>query len=124
MTAASDEKLQYSEQFFNWVGDAGCLFPFKGTASENELVLVDIKTMKLALEHLVYDKESKCYAVQVKESAQTDELIHDPMEILPYPSDGLVVYQYDESDDYPPEPNHGTTMEDFLKKYPHSLILI
>lgn len=125
MEAVYDEKDFYMNQFFNWVGNAGCLFPFKGNSSKNELILVDIETMKLALDHLLYDKESECFAVKVKESAYEDGLIYDSMEILPQPSEGLFVYKYnDDDEECPPEPSYSTTLEKFKEKYPSSLTLI
>lgn len=122
MEATSEEKDLYINQFFDWVGDAGCIFPFKGVS--DKLKIVDIESMKVALDHLLYDKDSKSYGVQVNESAQENGFMHDPMEILPHPSDGFVVYEYRDDEDSTPEPSYSITLKMFVEKYPHAIILI
>ena len=115
----------YTNQFFDWVGDAGCLFPpVEGTTDPEYLILVDIESMKAALDDLLYDKESKSYAVKVNELAAEKEYIYDPMEILPQPSEGLGVYKYRDAEDSVPELHYTTSLESFMEKFPLSIRLI
>ena len=123
MEPTAKDKEFYTTQFFDWVGDAGCLFPVTHPKSDC-LQLVDIGSMAAALDDLLYDKESRLYAVKVNELAEEKEYIHDPMEILPQPSDGLGVYQFIDGEYSIPELGYTTSLGAFMEEFPSSIRLI
>jgi len=114
----------YLYSFFDWVGNAGCIFPFKGKREEGKLQLVDIETMKSALDFLFYDEKSKIYATRVNEFAEKNELIYDPMEIIPFEQDKLVLYEWLDDDELVPEPLRFMTLDEFSSKYPNAINLL
>ena len=118
-----DQKYKHLELFFDWVGDAGCFFPYKGEPT-GELTLVDIETMKIALKYLYYDETSQTYGVEVDSSAVDDEFIYDGMGILPVGELGVYTYDSDLGDDNIPECNRHTTVEKFLEEYPNAVDLL